>query len=255
MPGRRVFAVVGSACSTATGAFDPLEAIADYAAEHDLWFHVDGAHGAPAALTPRYRHLVAGIDRADSVVIDAHKMLLMPALMTAVVYRRRGAADRAFHQDQSYVGFQAREGEFAWWDSGLRTLECTKRMMALELYGSLAAHGTDFFADYVTRTFDLARWFAGELASAPDFELAVEPQANIVCFRFAPEGVSDLDALQLAVREELVQSGAFYLVKTRLGDRTWLRTTIINPRTTEADLTALIDAIRASAAGRADHRP
>ncbi len=252
--GRRVFAVVGSACSTATGAFDPLEAIADYAAEHDLWFHVDGAHGAPAALTPRYRHLVAGIDRADSVVIDAHKMLLMPALMTAVVYRRRGAADRAFHQDQSYVGFQAREGEFAWWDSGLRTLECTKRMMALELYGSLAAHGTDFFADYVTRTFDLARWFAGELASAPDFELAVEPQANIVCFRFVPEGVSDLDALQLAVREELVQSGAFYLVKTRLRDRTWLRTTIINPRTTEADLTALIDAIRASAAGWADHR-
>jgi L-2,4-diaminobutyrate decarboxylase len=245
--GRRVFAVLGSACSTSTGAFDPLDAIADYAAEHDLWFHVDGAHGAVAALSPTYRHLVAGIDRADSVVIDTHKMLLMPALLTAVLYRRRGAADRAFHQDQSYVGFDAHEGEFAWWDSGLRTLECTKRMMALELYGSLSEHGTAFFSDYVTRMFDLARWFARELDMAPDFELATQPEANIVCFRLAPEGVDDLDALQLAVRDELVHSGAFYVVKTRLRDRLYLRTTIINARTTERDLRALVDAIRAAA--------
>ena len=245
--GRRVFAVVGSACSTSTGAFDPLEALADYAAEHDLWFHVDGAHGAIAALVPAYRHLVAGIERADSVVIDTHKMLLMPALLTAVLYRRRGAADRAFHQDQSYVGFDAHEGEFAWWDSGLRTLECTKRMMALELYASLSEHGSAFFRDYVSRTFDLARWFAREIDAAPDFELATEPQANIVCFRVTPAGVADLDGLQLAVREELVHSGAFYLVKTRLRDRTYLRTTIINPRTTERDLEALLTAIRAAA--------
>jgi L-2,4-diaminobutyrate decarboxylase len=245
--GRRVFAVVGSACSTSTGAFDPLDAIADYAAEHGLWFHVDGAHGGVAALAPAYRHLVQGIERADSVVIDTHKMLLMPALVTAVLYRRPGVADRTFHQEQSYVGFDAHEGEFAWWDSGLRTLECTKRMMALELYASLAEHGPGFFADYITRTFDLARWFAGAIDAAADFELAVEPEANIVCFRFTPAGVEDLDALQVAVREELVHSGRFYVVKTRLRDRTWLRTTIINPRTAEADLLALLAAIRAAA--------
>jgi L-2,4-diaminobutyrate decarboxylase len=247
--GRRVFAVVGSACSTATGAYDPLDAIADYAAEHDLWFHVDGAHGAVAAATPAYRHLVSGIERADSVVIDAHKMLLQPALLTAVLYRRRGVADRAFHQEQSYVNFDAHDGEFAWWDSGLRTLECTKRMMALELYASLAEHGPTFFGDYITRMYDLARWFAGEIDAAPDFELLTDPQANIVCFRIAPAGLADndLDSLQLAVREALVHSGAFYVVKARLRDRTWLRTTVINPRTTEADLHALLAAIRQAA--------
>jgi L-2,4-diaminobutyrate decarboxylase len=250
--GRRVFAVVGSACSTATGAFDPLEPIADYAAEHGLWFHVDGAHGAVAALAPAYRHLVAGIERADSVVLDAHKMLLMPALVTAVLYRRPGAADRAFHQEQSYVGFDTHGGAFAWWDSGLRTLECTKRMMALELYASLLEHGPSFFADHVTRTFDLAGWFARELEAAADFELATEPQANIVCFRFTPDGVLDLDALQLAVRDELVRSGAFYVVKTRLRGRVHLRTTIINARTDEADLRALMEAIRAAANPGAD---
>jgi L-2,4-diaminobutyrate decarboxylase len=245
--GRRVFAVIGSACSTATGAYDPLEAIADYAAEHDLWFHVDGAHGAVAAASPTHRHLVAGIERADSVVIDAHKMLLQPALLTAVLYRRRGVADRTFHQEQSYVGFDAHEGEFAWWDSGLRTLECTKRMMALELYASLAEHGPAFFGAYVTRMFDLARWFAREIHAAPDFELATDPQANIVCFRLTPPGVDDLDALdalQVSIREALVHSGAFYVVKARLRGRTYLRSTVINPRTTERDLHALLDAIR-----------
>ena len=245
--GRRVFAVIGNACSTVTGAFDPLDAIADYAAEHDLWFHVDGAHGAIAALAPAYRHLVAGIERVDSVVIDAHKMLLQPALLTAVLYRRRGAADRTFHQEQSYVGFHAEEGEFAWWDSGLRTLECSKRMMALELYASLAEHGQAFFADYVSRMFDLAGWFAREIDAAPDFELATQPQANIVCFRVTGPGVDDLDALQRRIREELVHSGAFYLVKARLRDRTYLRTTIINPRTTKNDLSALLLAVRAAA--------
>ena len=242
--GRRVFAVIGSACSTSTGAFDPLDAIADYAAEHGLWFHVDGAHGAVAALSSKYRHLVDGIGRADSVVVDAHKMLQMPTLVTAVVFGRRGAADRTFHQDQSYVGFHAEEGEYPWWDSGLRTLECTKRMMALALYASLSEHGTDAFADHVTRTFDLARWFAGILRDAPDFEVAVEPQANIVCFRHLPGNVRATDEYQLQLREAVVHRGDFYIVKTRLPQGVYLRTTIINARTTEDDLLDLVKAIR-----------
>ena len=94
--------------------------------------------------------------------------------------------------------------------------------------------------------FDLARWFARKIDAAPDFELATQPQANIVCFRVIQAGVDDLDGLQLRIREELVHSGAFYLVKTRLRDRTYLRTTIINPRTSESDLSALLTAIRAA---------
>src|SRR6185503_7757985 len=85
--GRRVFAVVASAGSTSTGAFDPLEAVADFCAEHRLWFHVDGAHGASMALSAAHRHLVRGIERADSVIWDAHKMMLLPALATAVIFR------------------------------------------------------------------------------------------------------------------------------------------------------------------------
>ena len=242
--GRRVFAIVGSACSTSTGAFDPLDAIADYAAEHGLWFHVDGAHGAAAALSSKYRHLVAGISRADSVIVDTHKMLHMPALVTAVLFGRLGAADRTFHQEQSYVAFHKEEGSYSWWDSGLRTLECTKRMMALELYASLSQHGTVRFAEHVTRTFDLARWFADLLRESPDFEVAIEPEANIVCFRHTPNGFHDLDAFQTRIREEVIRSGEFYIVQTRLPGGVHLRVTIINARTTEDDLRGLVDAIR-----------
>lgn len=242
--GRRVFAVVGSACSTSTGAFDPLDAIADYAAEHGLWFHVDGAHGAVAALSPKYRHLVAGIGRADSVIVDAHKMLHMPALSTAVIFGRPGAADRTFHQDQSYIAFHQEEDEYSWWDSGLRTLECTKRMMALGLYASLSEHGTERFGAHVTGTFDLARWFAGLLQETPAFEVAIEPQANIVCFRHIPDGVRDLDRLQMAIREELVRRGDFYIVEARLPQGVHLRVTIINARTTQDDLRDLVTAVR-----------
>jgi L-2,4-diaminobutyrate decarboxylase len=245
--GRQVIAVVGSACSTAIGAFDPLVEIADYAAEHGLWFHVDGAHGAVAGLTKKYRHLVDGVARADSVVVDAHKMLQVPALSTAVIFRRPGIAARTFQQQQSYIGFRTTDAEYAWWDSGIRTLECTKRMTALALYATLRRDGIARLGEHVEQTFDLARRFAELVREASDFECAVDPEANIVCFRYAPGGTADLDALQLAIREEILRRGDFYIVKTTLPTGIYLRITIMNARTTEDDLRALLDAIRDAA--------
>jgi L-2,4-diaminobutyrate decarboxylase len=245
--GRQVIAVVGSACSTATGAFDPLAEIADYAAEHALWFHVDGAHGAAAGLTKKYRHLVDGIGRADSATVDAHKMLQVPALSTAVIFRRPGIAAQTFQQHQSYIGFRQSGAEYAWWDSGLRTLECTKRMTALALYTSVCGEGTARLGEHVERTFDLARGFAQLVGEASDFECAVEPQANIVCFRHTPAGTADLDALQLAIREEILRRGEFYIVKAALPTGIYLRITIMNARTTADDLLALLDAARDAA--------
>jgi L-2,4-diaminobutyrate decarboxylase len=245
--GRQVIAVVGSACSTATGAFDPLVEIADYADEHALWFHVDGAHGAAAGLTKKYRHLVDGIGRADSATVDAHKMLQVPALSTAVIFRRPGVAAQTFLQQQSYVGFRSSGAEYAWWDSGIRTLECTKRMTALALYTSLCRDGATRLGEHVEQTFDLARRFAELVAELSDFECAVEPEANIVCFRHTPAGIADLDALQLAIRTEIVRRGEFYIVKATLPTGVYLRITIMNARTTEDDLLALLDAVRVAA--------
>jgi L-2,4-diaminobutyrate decarboxylase len=242
--GRKVIAVVATACSTATGAFDPLDAIADFCAQHDLWFHVDGAHGASAALSDRYRHLLAGIERADSVVWDAHKMLLMPALVTAVLFRSAAHSYEAFAQQASYLFNRSEHTDEHWADIGARTLECTKRMMSLKLYAALSLYGTRMFSDYITATFDLARRFAAQLQKAADFELAVEPEANIVCFRHTPAGTQNLDERQQRVRQRLLASGSFYVVQTRLPAGVFLRTTLINPFTTDDDLAALLETIR-----------
>jgi L-2,4-diaminobutyrate decarboxylase len=248
--GRRVLGVAANAGSTPVGAFDPLEEIAEFCAREGLWLHVDGAHGAAAALSPKYRGLVAGIERADSVVWDAHKMLLVPALVTAVLFRDARRSWDPFAEDAPYLfpGAVRGEGE-AWFDVAHRTLECTKRMMSFELYAVLAGFGPALLGDYVTRCFDLARRFGELLEETPDFELPVAPEANIVCFRYVPlGGDQDLDAVQERVRRRLIEDGSFYLVQTRLDGAVHLRTTLIHPRTSEADLADLLTAIRRAAA-------
>lgn len=248
--GRKVIGVVASAGSTSTGAFDPLDAIADYCEHEGLWLHVDGAHGASLALSERYRPLLRGIERADSVVWDAHKMLLMPALVTVVAFRDGARSYEAFAQDASYL-FEGKAPEEEWFNGAVRTLECTKRMMSLKVYVALAAYGAPYFGEYVAKTIDLAKRFAEMLRASPDFELALDPECNIVCFRFVGGGAMerrDRDAQQLRIRERVVESGAFYLVQTRLRDEEmFLRTTLINPLTDESDLEALLRAIRAAA--------
>jgi L-2,4-diaminobutyrate decarboxylase len=183
-------------------------------ASGDCGSHVDGAHGAAAVLSPRYASLASGIARADSLVWDAHKMILRPALVTALLFRDGRTSYAPFAQRADYLLRQVAKEQ--WWDPALRTLECTKRMMGVELYGALAIHGTTFFSDYVTRIFDLGRRFAAMLGEAGDFEPAVEPDCNIVCFRYLASGGGDLDRCHERVRSALLREGSFYLVQTRL---------------------------------------
>jgi L-2,4-diaminobutyrate decarboxylase len=236
--GRRVLAVTASAGSTATGAIDDLDAIASLCQARGLWMHVDGAHSGAFVLSDRLRPALKGIERAQSVVIDAHKMMLMPSLATAVLFREGSRSYETFSQQASYLFERAAHHE--WYNLCHRTLECTKRFLSLNLYVALKVHGTDFFADYLERMKDLASAFARQIEARPGWELAVRPEGNIVCFRYAPEGVVETDALQSRIRDRIVHSGDFHLVKTVLRGRTFLRTTLMNPLTTEDDLEALL---------------
>jgi len=247
--GKKVMAVVGSAGTTATGAFDPLRAMGEFCREHGVWFHVDGSHGASALFSERYRSLTDGIELCSSLVWDMHKMLFLPGLITAVLFRRREDSYGAFSQEASYLF--ARRPEEASFDIGLRTLECTKRTMGFKLWFPLRVHGAKAIGQLVTQTFDLAHEFAALLKAQPDFELAAEPESNILCFRHVPaalralENAPDrLDAHQLQVRQRVVASGKYFLVHTVLRNKVYLRTTIMNPRTTVEDLKGLIQAIR-----------
>jgi L-2,4-diaminobutyrate decarboxylase len=245
---RRVIGIVAAAGSTATGAFDPLDELADVAQKHGLWLHVDAAHGGGVALSATQRAKVKGIERADSVVWDLHKLLMMPALVTAVLFKQGGHAWEAFAQRASYLFADAKPSE-KWWDMATRTLECTKRAMAIEMWTALRVHGEEWFGAVVDRQAELALHLAKLVEDAPDFELALAPESNIVCYRHIPDGVPRdarevLDRHNRALRERVVTDGRFYIVGTQLPAGYHLRSTIMNPLTEATDISALLDHLR-----------
>lgn len=246
---RTVLAVIASAGSTATGAIDPLEAIADLCAQYGVWFHVDGAHSGAMVVSDRLRPRLKGLERADSVIIDAHKMMLMPALATLVLFREGRRSFETFSQQANYL-FAGQDPTETWHDLAQRTLECTKRSLGLQVYGSLRTYGTDYFAAYIEQMFEMGEAFGAMVESRPHWELATKPEGNIVCFRYAPPSMADADAFNAAVREAIVKDGSYYIVKTVLRGKTYLRVTIINPRTELSDLEGLLARVEREAAAR-----
>ncbi|MFD2519644.1 pyridoxal phosphate-dependent decarboxylase family protein [Emticicia soli] len=239
--GLRVIAIIGSACSTSTGSYDDLEAIAAFAQKHQLWFHADGAHGGAVVFSDKYRHLVKGLNKADSVVIDWHKMLMAPALTTALIFRRDDDAFKTFQQKAQYLW--ANQHSKDWFNSGKRTFECTKLMMSLKVYAILKAHGEQIFTDNVEYLYDLGQTFAKLVKARPNFELALEPESNIVCFRLKSNSADSPNNLNASIRKKLLEDGKFYIVQTTLADKLYLRVSLMNPLTTEVDLIALLDEI------------
>jgi L-2,4-diaminobutyrate decarboxylase len=245
LQGRQVIAVVGSACTTSTGSFDNLEAIAEFCEEHHLWFHIDGAHGAATVFSPTYKKLVKGLEKADSVVMDFHKMLLTPSITTALVFKREEDSYRTFAQKAQYL-WEAEE-EREWFNLAKRTFECTKLMLSLKVYAILKTYGTQLWEEYVTKVIDTGRRFGQLVEAHPHFELATSPECNIVCFRYVPSGEHDLEHLNQVnekIRQHLLEEGTFYIVKTNLEGALWLRCTFTNPFTTEEDLLSLLRSIK-----------
>jgi L-2,4-diaminobutyrate decarboxylase len=202
-------------------------------------------------LSRRHREKLSGVEHADSVTWDAHKMMFVPALCTFLFYRDKNQSFQAFDQDAPYLF--AKDGnptlEF---DSAVRTLECTKRPVAMALWSIWCLWGPAVFETLVDRTIELAREFHGLLSDAPDFEPLHEPECNILCFRYlpashagaAPEVISELQA---SIRRRLTEAGQFYITATRLDGQMALRVTLMNPMTDRSHLEGLMDAIRRSA--------
>jgi len=243
--GKHVISVVGCAGTTSTGSYDDLNAIADFSTKYRLWFHIDGAHGAPAAFSPKYKHLVSGIEKADSVVVDYHKMMMTPSLSTAVLFKHGGDAYRTFSQQAQYLWTDQSTEE--WYNGGKRTFECTKAMSALNVYTIFRTYGDEIFRQNIERLYGLAQEFAALIKSNRNLDLAYEPQCNIVCFRFKAR-VGDLSALNQSIRNQLLEEGRFYIVQTILNGELYLRVSLMNPLSTTKELHELLQAIEEKAA-------
>ena len=242
--GKRVMGVVATAGSTATGSFDDLETIAGLCDEYGVWLHVDAAHGGSALLSATHRHRLRGIERARSVAWDPHKMMLLPTQAGMLLVRDERDLDAAFSQRAPYL-FQGSDAERVW-DQGTRNFMCSRRTEAFKLWVALLRHGLDGLAELHDYCCALARVFWEEISSRSDFEAMHEPESNILCFRYVGDrSRSDeaLDQLNRELRERYNLSGEGWITATTLGPRRVLRVTMMNPRTTVADVEAIIDGL------------
>ena len=233
--GKGILALVANAGSTAVGLYDPLLEIGEFCREREIWFHVDGAHGGPVLISPKYRQLMKGIELADSLTVNAHKLMRVTSFCTLLVVRNAAALDGAFTQEASYL---FHEKDQPGYDFLHRTIECTKPVLGLKLFMVLASEGEEELGRYITRQIDLTREVYHYLQGQEGFQCPVEPQSNILCFQV--EGVED----QLALRDRLLARGNYYLSTASLNGRRCLRLTLTNPATDINVIKGLVEEIR-----------
>ncbi|MFW5821110.1 MAG: pyridoxal phosphate-dependent decarboxylase family protein [Bacteroidota bacterium] len=236
--GKRVIALTANACSTATGRYDNLQKAGEFCKKHNIWFHIDGAHGGAAILSEKYKHLLSGAELADSIVIDFHKMLMTPGLNTLILFRHQKASWATFAQKASYLLSDNEEKD--WYNFAKRTMECTKSMMGLNVYLQLLLGGKEVFAGNIEQLYSMGALFAELCKKEEEIELALIPEANIVCFRYVRADPSSLNTINQRIRSALLDSGEFYIVQTELKGKLYLRVSLMNPLTRKEDLERLI---------------
>ncbi|HEU4507526.1 MAG TPA: pyridoxal-dependent decarboxylase [Pyrinomonadaceae bacterium] len=254
--GLRPFCVVGSAGTVNTGAVDPLIEIARISDQFDLWFHVDGAYGAPGVLDERKKQLFAGLERADSVSLDPHKWLYVPVDAGCLLFRDEATARAAFNtEDADYIkthGYTDDEA-FAFWDYGI---ELSRRFRALKVWLTLQFYGTRRIAEAIAGDISLAAYLGELVSNSEDFELLAPVELSICCFRYVPPGAklidAELDRLNERIMELVQKGGRAYLSNATVNGRFALRACITNFRTTKADIDETIAVIREMGANAYD---
>jgi L-2,4-diaminobutyrate decarboxylase len=224
-----VFAVVATGGTTNLGQVDDLAGIAAVCRERGLWLHVDGAYGLGALCAPSARPLFAGIEHADSFIVDPHKWLFAPFDSCALVYREPAFGRAAHRQHASYL--DALYADDAWNPSDFG-VHLTRRARGLPFWFALAVHGTDAFAAAVERTLTVTRAGAEEIRAHPALELVAEPELSVLAFRrrgWAPEDYARWAA-------DLRRAGTAFVLPTSVRGETVARLAIVNPRTTVDDL-------------------
>jgi aromatic-L-amino-acid/L-tryptophan decarboxylase len=232
-------ACVASAGTTLTGAVDPIGGLADVCAARGVWLHVDGAYGLPAAAAPSARYLFAGLERADSVSVDAHKWLYLPKACGVVLVRDESALVDAFAHDESYMLHDENERHAV--DT---TLEYSRPFRALKLWLAFRTHGAEAFREAIEQNLAQARLLRSLVDAADDLELVGTPGLSIVPFRHLPDDGRDADEHNLELARVMQQDGRIFVAPALVDGVAVLRPCIVNFRTTDDDVRALVDVAR-----------
>jgi aromatic-L-amino-acid/L-tryptophan decarboxylase len=247
--GRRPIAVVASAGTVSTGAVDPLGPIAEVARRHGLWMHVDGAYGALAALA--VPEVFAGMERADSVSLDAHKWLYQPLDCGCLLYRDAGAARTAFSHTGDYTRSLLEDPveRFAFFEE---SPELSRRFRALKPWLSLRYHGVRAYRKSIRTDLALAQRLAAAVDARTELERLAPVPLSAVCFRHLGGGGrtdAELDRLNQELLLRVVRRGRVFLSNATVRGRFALRACLVNHRTTGSDVDAIVTEVLAAAGG------
>jgi len=245
--GFRAMCVVATVGTTSTTSCDPVAAIAEVAKRHGVWLHVDAAYAGPAAIVPEFRWLLDGCERADSLVLNPHKWMFVPVDLSVLYVRDLEIVRRAFSLAADYLA--APESDVRnYMDYGL---QLGRRFRALKLWFVLRRYGAKRMRETLRRQIALAAEFADWVRAEPDWEVVAPHPLSVVCFRYAPAGLSQdaLDERNARIMDDVNATGEAYLSSTKLHGSLVLRLAIGNERTTRDDVRAAWELLRSAAAG------
>lgn len=234
--GDAVFAVVATGGTTNFGIVDDIASIAEVTRTAGVWLHVDGAYGLAAMLVERMRPLFAGVELADSMIVDPHKWLFAPFDACALLYREPALARRAHTQHAEYLDHLTTTDD---WNPSDYAIHLTRRARGLPMWFSLAIHGTDLYRDAIAHGLDLAQEVAAEITSRPYVSLVRDPQLSIVVLRRHGWGLAEYDEWSARLLDE---QRAFVVPSSYNGEPV-LRFAIISPMTSMALLTEILDTL------------
>ena len=234
-------AVVATAGTTLTGAIDPLEELANICAARGVWLHVDGAYGLPGAAVLEMRERFKGLERADSISVDAHKWLYLPKACGVVLVKHRSTLAAAFTHDESYMLHEEHQP----YNAVDLTLEYSRPFRALKLWLALRVHGADQFRAAIKRNLEQAQLCAKLIRASSELELLVEPQLSTVPFRHVPLSLKGAETALNQHNTDLVKAmqedGRIYISSALVAGKICLRPCFVNFRTTDSDVQTLID--------------
>jgi len=234
--GLKPVCVVGCAGTTNTGSFDDLEALAELCREEDLWFHVDGAFGAWVQLSPKYKHLVKGMEKADSLTFDLHKWMYMPYGIGCVLVRDADAHYRSFAHEADYIKHDRSLVDF--------TVELSRPFRSLKAWMSLKEHGVKKYAALIEQNIEQAKYFGKRVEETAGFELLAPVVSNIVCFRYKGIGLDEDEIKRLrglTLSKWYEELPDFIPTSTVVNGKQAIRLCITNHRTTRQDLDKAFD--------------
>jgi glutamate/tyrosine decarboxylase-like PLP-dependent enzyme len=234
------FCIVATAGSTTSGSIDPLPQLAQICRERQLWLHVDAAYGGALIVSAQHRHLLAGIEQADSITFNPQKWLYLPKTCVALLFREQSRWHRAFRIVAPYMGPDATDI----CNPGEVSVQGTRHADILKLWLSLQFLGQQGQANLIDHCMSLTDFFTRQVRQRPMLQLLHSPQTNLVCFRARLQGSpAQQDAWHSALQQDLNSRNlAFFSLPVWHGQR-WLRAVLLNPHLTEARLLAVFDGI------------